>query len=627
MQKMRFGESFPKGADPTNRMDVLKVNQEQEDIPEYIKFGLEIRKTLKSKVEKDGWPALPDQKEIAVTEDLFEASKNEVNKTWEDSVQTLINSKAEDWKKGLNVDDPENKAALDLLNNPEEFNKSFSLRQFGVLETLRTTTPEAWRTLIVASSERQLASIAIMENWLKKGDKENLQAICDKIGLNPEELKLFVDTAAILGKYVDHAYVKQIELADMPGGSDETKLGEEEGAQYLYDLYRDPKSEDIDVKTYSDVFPYEWEKIQSRLELLSVRTKLATDQKKLPDSYNLFADYLEKVGQVYGSKSIKPEELDKAWDELYKMEKKVDNTNCPVMLIPQSCTAVGGEAGKVDAEIRLGLKTKETREQEKGFNKFTNIAQEILDNNRDSLAKDYKVPDVNLNYQPWAFGPNLYWVTRGESGEDQILSHTNAVNEVAIANEVPLLKKMFKKDINRDRYSKAAVTETVLHETAHNVLNSEDKKISKRIGKSFEAGILEELKAETVGMKILFEASQRGELPKGVNLEDQLMAKLGANLDYLKNKSDKKSGSGEPYYICGTAIIGALLEKGLIKKTDSRYEITDPEACVKEISRIGEEVLSFYTNNEGKPADVKEYIKELRGKGQEVLIKDLIKEL
>jgi len=55
---MRFGESFPQGADPKNRMDVLKINKEREDIPDYIKFGLEIRDALKVKVEKDGWPDL-----------------------------------------------------------------------------------------------------------------------------------------------------------------------------------------------------------------------------------------------------------------------------------------------------------------------------------------------------------------------------------------------------------------------------------------------------------------------------------------------------------------------------------------------------------------------------------------
>lgn len=622
---MRFGESFPQGADPKNRMDVLKINKEQEDVPDYIKFGLKIRDALKAKIEKNGWPDLPNQERINVTEDIFESAKNEVNKTWEESVKSLIESKAEEWKKDLKIDNPETRAAFDLLNNPEEFSKNFSLRQFGVLETLRTVNPGAWRTLVVASSERQLASVALMEHWLKNGDKENLKAICEKISLSPEELKLFVDTAAILGKYVDHAYVKQIELADSPGGSVETKLGEEDGAQYLYDLYKNPKSEDIDIKTYSDIFPYEWEKIQSRLELLSIRTKLATDQGKLPASYNLFADYLEKIGQVYGSKSIKPEVLDKDWDDLYKMGKEVDNTNCPIMFIPQGCSSVSGEAGKVDVEIRLGLKTRETREREKGYSKFTNIAQEILDNNRASLGKDYKVPDVNLNYQPWSFGPNLYWVTRGESGEHQILSHTNAVSEVASANEVPLINKIFNENIiDVNEYSEAAVTETILHETGHNVLDYEDKKISKRIGKSFEAGILEELKAETVGMKILYETFKRGDLPNGVDLKTQLLAKLGTNLDYLKNKSDNKAGAGEPYYICGATIFNSLFKKGLIVKKNSGYDIVNPEACIKEISSIGDKVLSFYTNSETRPIDVKNYIRELRVAGQEHLIKDLI---
>ncbi|QQG52514.1 MAG: hypothetical protein HY931_04325 [Candidatus Falkowbacteria bacterium] len=624
---MRFGESFPQGADPKNRMDVLKLNKEQEDIPSYIRFGLEIRNNLKSKIEKDGWPDLPNQEDINLTEDIFEAAKSEVNKTWENSVQTLINEKTESWKQDLSPDNPENKAVLDLLNNPGELSKSFSLRQFGVLEILRTANPDAWRTLVVASSERQLASIAVMEHWLKNGNPENLQAMCNKINLNPAELKLFVDTAAILGKYVDHAYVKQIELADSPGGSEATKLKDEDGAAYLYDLYKDPRSEDIYVKTYSDIFPYEWEKIQSRLEMLSVRTKLAIDKGELPDSYNLFANYLEKTGQVYGSKSIQPEALEKEWDSLYKMGKEVDNTSCPLMIIPQGCASVSGEAGKVDAEIRLGLKTKETKEQERGFSKFTGIAQEMINENRDCLAKDYKVPDVKLNYQPWSFGPNLYWITRGESGEDQILSHTNAVREVAITNELPLLKKIFKKDISNQEYSRAAVTETVLHEVSHNVLDSEDKKVSKRIGKSFEVGILDELKAETLSMKILYEAHNRNELPNGVDIKTQLLAKLGANLDYLKNKSNQKASAGEPYYICSATIFSSLMEKGLLVNKGSGYEINNPEACIKEIASLSENILSFYTNTETRPADVKNYINELRRRSQSPIVQELIKKL
>jgi hypothetical protein len=625
---MRFGESFPQGADSTNRMDVIKIKEGRQDVPDYIKFGLEIRSALQTKVEAEGWPDLPDPEQINLTEDIFEAAKNQVNLTWDESVKVLIEEKAEEWGRGLDANDSETKEAKELLNNPAEMSKSFSLRQFGVLESLRTVNPEAWRALVVASSERQLASIAVMEHWLKYGNPESLQAITEKIGLSQEELKLFVETAAILGKYVDHAYVKQIELADKPGGSEATKLGEEDGAQYLYDFYKAPGSEDIDIKTYSQVFPYEWEKIQSRLGSLANRSFSASQAGQLPASYQKFGTYLEKTSQVYGSKSTEPEVLDKEWDDLYKMAKELDDSDCPITLIPQGCTAVAGEAGKIDAEIRLGLKTKESKEQENSFNEFTKTAQEILDNNRSSLAKDYQIPSVSLNYQPWAFGPNLYWMTRGESNESQILSHTNAVTEVAIVKEIPLLRKAFASEpIDEDSYSRAAVAETVLHETGHNVLDSEDKSISKRIGKSFEAGILEELKAETVGMKILSETIKKGNLPSGIDIRSQLQAKLGGNLDYLKNKSSQKAGAGEPYYICGVAIIGGLLEKGLISQTKAGYEIREPEACLQQIAALGDKVLSFYTNPDSKPADVKNYIKELRGRGQDQTLRDLIKSL
>ncbi|MCX6798447.1 MAG: hypothetical protein NTX66_04540, partial [Candidatus Falkowbacteria bacterium] len=428
----------------------------------------------------------------------------------------------------------------------------------------------------------------------------------------------------------------------------ESKLSQEDGAQYLYDLYKKSdiekidaanpedknvsvkgsENKDLDIKTYSDIFPYEWDKIESRLLSLSARVKNDVQEKKLPAYYEAYGSLLEKTANVYGSKVITPEILDKEWEDLYDIAKSVYDSDCPLMIIPQGCTSVAGEAGKIDAEIRLGLKTKETKQQEQGLNKFTQIAQEMLSVYDVGLDKSRPVPKVNLNYQPWAFGPNLYWQTRGESGESQILSHTNAVSEVAIAKELPLVEKVFdRKNISDEQYARASVVETVLHETGHCVIEYTDKKVAKRIGKSFEVDILEELKAESIGMKILAEAMKRGELPTEIDIKAQLLAKLGANLDYLKNKSSEKASSGEPYYICGVAIISNLLDKRLIVKNNSTYEISDPEACIKEIASLSDEILPFYTNDETKPADVKNYIKKLRNRGQEPLIKDFIKDL
>jgi len=625
---MRFGESFPQGADPRNRLDILHNSESGEALPSYVQFGLEIRRRLQTKVEKEGWPDMPDQREINQTEDIFESAKNQVDVTWEAAVSELIVSQAESWKESLQGSSPEQQAALELLNNPEELKDSFSLRQFGVLETLRSVNPEAWRSLVLASSERQLASVAVLDHWLKTGTPEQLEGICKKIGLSLPELRLFVDLAAILGKYIDQAYVKQIELADSPGGSAETKLKDDEGAQYLYDLYKAPGSEEIDAKTYAEIFPFEWGKIKSRLQALAEKTKLANESAQLPPVYRRFADYLEEMAAVYGSTSISPEVLDKKWDELYAAANKLNEQGCPIMLIPQGCSSVAGEAEKVDVEMRLGIKTEKSREQAEKFQPFIQIAQDLIDRQQANLAEEYKVPEVVLNYQPWAFGPNLHWLTRGESEDSFILSHTNAVAEVAVVREKPLLEKTFpQENINEVDYSRAATTETGLHEIGHSILSASDRNIQKKIGTSFAASILEELKADTVSFKILNEAVKTKRLPSGLDIKNQVLAKLGTCLDYLKNKSSQPASAGEPYYLCGTAIIGGLLDKGLLKKSGGAEEVVDPQAALESVAALGDKVLSFYTNSAARPSDVKDYIKELRAHSGAPELQEFIKKL
>jgi len=374
--------------------------------------------------------------------------------------------------------------------------------------------------------------------------------------------------------------VKQIELADLPGGSEETKLNEEPGAEYLYDLYKNPRNEDIDVKTYAQIFPYEWPKIEARPRALSSRTKKEAEEARLPAAYEDYARLLEKVADLYGSPNVDPKVLDKSWDELYALAKKVTDGACPLILIPQGAVAVAGAAEKVDVEIRLELKTVKNQRQEEELNKYTHLGQEILAGQASTLAKPYTIPRVNLTYQPWAFGPNLYWQTRGESNASQILLHTNAVSEAALAKEWPLLKKAFKGEkIEETAYQEAALAETVLHEVGHNVIPYNDKAVRKRLGPGFAVEILEELKAETIGMKILGAAIKKGFSPAGLEARSQLLAKLGANLDYLKNKSSKKASSGEPYYPCAAAIIGRLLERGLLVKGENGYELGATGAC------------------------------------------------
>ena len=179
---MRFGESFPQGADPKNRMDILKIQSGGVEVPVYINFGLEIRDKLKDQVKTEGWPELPAAENIKNAEDIFEIAKNAVDKTWGASVQELIQEKADNWRQSLNAEDPEMAVAEKILGNPAELAQSLQLNQLSSLEILRNANPEAWRMLNIASAEKQMASITILEHWL--GDKNNdqgLEEITNKI--------------------------------------------------------------------------------------------------------------------------------------------------------------------------------------------------------------------------------------------------------------------------------------------------------------------------------------------------------------------------------------------------------------------------------------------------------------
>ncbi|MFA6410468.1 MAG: hypothetical protein WCW26_02735 [Candidatus Buchananbacteria bacterium] len=599
----KFGQNF--NPDSTNRLDVLKI----QDLPEYIDTSREIRDQLKSTVETEGWPQLPDNLESL--EDLFAGAKSTVTKRWSGGANEVLQKQIPGWLEKI-PDTEEYNEVKKILADSNILAGNLEQQQLGVLENLRKVAPEAWRTLVLASSERQLASVVLLRKWAKDLQPDNFE----KMGVSLEELNLLLDSAGLLGKYFDQAHVKQIELADAPGGSQETPLGDKTGAGYLYDIDSGAENGKPDSKTYGDVFVYEWPKIVKRLEVLADRTEKMIAAKKLPESYLALPDYLRQVAAVYGSKSVSPKELDKIWSDLYEKTNQLAVDGCPIMLIPQGCSAVAGEANKVDIEMRLGFQTKDTQELGEFYNGYRPIAQAIIDQRKDSLADDYQVPAVVLNVQPFAFGPNNYYMTPAESGEKSILSHTNVMRELAANKEFPVLSQTFTDlPVDLEAYKIAANHEAVLHEVGHSVLFEDDKNVRKRIGRSSESNILEELKAETVGMAVLNKKLSELKPDQAEKLaKQQFTAKLGAICHYLAHESSEKGSGGERYYYTGAAVISELMTRGIIVKAENGYQVTDYRQGIEVLAQMGEKILAdFYGNTDLPAAEVRKNAKAFIG--------------
>lgn len=624
MADPRFGEGFPEQFDATNRLTPFK--EKQKGLPEAVQFSHEAREALQKTLETQGWPERP---ELANIEEFFDAARSAVSERWHTHVTELISQKNQEWLSQI-PDNEDTKDIRALLSNPETLDLKMSMQQMGALEDLKNYSPEAWCSLMLLSSERQLAAVATTREWIKGMNEADFE----KFGFQKAEMEVFVELAAIFGKYIDSAYVRQIELSVIPGGTETTPLtriqkekgASEQGIDRVYDLQRSAESEEIDVKTYSEVFPNEWPKIVTRFDAVSKQIKTQCAEGRLPEIYLQFADYLESMAASYGSTNTNPEQLYTEWQNLMKKSRELAEAGFPLMVIPQGCATVAGDANKVDVEIRLGVRTKETTEPEKLLNVITASAQKILDSLTPSLEKPRKLPPVILNIQPFAFGPNLYWMTRGESDEERILSHTGAVREVAQRSEVPCLKRVFSDAVDETKYVSSAIVATSLHEVGHGIPTkpAEDKEVEKRTGLGENQTMIEELKAWCSGVKAFLEVDPNAPELQTVDTKTLAQAVIGAHLDYLKNKSSEPGSSGERYYLCGVAIITRLLDKNIIQKDGNKFALTNPEAALGALREISDEITQLYTANDAIPQNSIDYAEKIKQKKNDPMLQEII---
>lgn len=614
----RFGELF--NPDHSNRVNVLNDSLE---LLEYVDFSRRLRNVLKQESsDKEGrlnWPECPQN--INSLENYIDATKQFVSEKWQESASILLQEKANEWL-DLIPKSEENKELIQLLSNSQEFDDKLRIQQLGKLEGLRNFSPDGWRGLVLASSERQLAVLSLARHWLKNGlTDEQIKSW----GMTKRELEILLDAGGVLGKYIDHAYVKQIELADEPGGTKQTALckkltgGERDGLSFLYDVPRSPHSSEYDLKTYGEVFTGEWPKIASGLKAMAKKVAELLRTRELPESYQYLPAYVEKLIDLYQSKEKSPLNLDKQWREIEILQRELVKAGCPLMLIPGATAGVTADADKIDVDFRLGYRTKEILELESLIeqNRYLIIAQQIVDGYREKLKEIVNVPEMIFNVQPFSFGSNLQFQTSAEAGEEVTLSHVNVNNEVAKEEIMPIINKSFpfeKYGIDPAEYNQLVNVDTVLHEIAHNIMPNDDESVQERVGHGLSAAILDEIKAETVGM-IVFKKSLEG-LPEDKakdKINKAFYAKLLTVCHYLANKSSDKGTDGEKYYLSGLAVVNRLLESGAISFKNGQYKIIDADLGINEVSKLGQELLdNFYLNENSTGSHVTFYINKLR---------------
>lgn len=592
--------------------EVLEMAQEVQKLS--LEIRRQIRESLRQQTADSGkervvWPEAPAN--ISSTDDFFEQVKEAVAKIWTKGVGPRIEGLCAEWipmlqEKVAEAEDPSQiNAMIAVLGNPALLEEKIRINQLGILEGMREVDLNIWEKLIAISSERQHTEMLLANRWIREMKPEVLQ----KLGVTRDELTLVPRLASFSGLFTDKAFLKQMELAEQPGGSSATPLSGTSGSEFLYDISED------EVATYGETFPVELLRVSRNLERIATHVETLLAAQKLPDTYKGLPGHLRTLAEAYSSPEKDPAKVDAAWQAARASVFNLAQEGCPIMIIPGNTPSVAGDANKTDVEIRVALRFTPNEGAKADFDAMRKAALKVNEANRSLLAEDQPIPDVLMSYMPFAYGPNRYYYTPAEEGgaDEGIKHHYNVVGDVAEKNEIRYVMGMLgHEQIDMAEQKKASIIEVGLHEIGHTTMPVSDDAVGERIGQGPEADVIEEFKAETVGMRNFVQAyADKGEAIPADVARRQFLAKLGVQLDALDNKTSDRGSFGERYFWPGAAIVSALLKDGVMREEEGTYVVTDYVRGLKVVAGLGDQLLErFYLNAECTPDNVNKYVED-----------------
>lgn len=573
----------------------LKKLREYKAIPLDIRSGLN---KLWSAIEQNSNTS-PFLDEVYELSDLFEQARSIVEELWQKEMEILVKQFLSDF-----ANNPEASSELIYALTNEDVSRSISINYFGALEDLTIIDKEAWAVLLAVVSEKQNLIICILDKWISD-NRSNIEFIkkLEELEVSIPELEIVIELADSIGELVDLAYVKQVMLSE-----DILNIEKPEAQEYKR-VYADSQGR---YYSNSEIFTYEIEVLVSKFKEIAEDIIYKCKANVLPSNrnYERLAQYLQKIALAYKIKGTDIHQLNKSWQECDEVLIELLKTNCPIFVFPQHISALAS-GNIMDLELRINMRTKETRDIEERYEQLLEHVAEI----NMQYGFDRKPPLLVVANQPSAHGTNLYWRTRGEElGGKLSIVHPEPIEKVAELNEIPLIEKLFPnalENVGIKRYLRATFNETIRHELGHAVLPLDEPIMQERIGKSEYKYIIEELKAETVNMLIL-------QADKDMPLElkyEKVLAKIGTCLDVFMNKSHEEGSSGERYYIPALLIMDELLQSNVISRnSNGTYEIEDPELGIQSIAQIGKYILdNFYGSTlDNYEEMVSEYVSKIR---------------
>ena len=556
---------------------------------------------------------------VGTLEDLIGAARETISGRWQREIAPTLHQEIASWIPDL-AKNEKLAHVVDVLSVPQQIESKMAIRQFSDLDTLRSTHPDLWYSLVRVSMERQNAELEVLKRWTDV----LAPSMFERLGTTKDGFALCIELAKTTGPLVNETFLKQMMLADTSDGSERSPHTGTLGAQYVYEI---PDKDGKYVRVpYIDMFPDTWPALIDSLHKLSEKTARLVREHRVPPDYIELSAYLSTIAKTYGSKETDFPTVYALWQKLAHATHAYLLSGCPVTLSTQEYSYVTGAAGKVDAELRIGLETPKTKAYEYMLMPYQRISQKMAQGYNRALAKPSMPIKVRFQDMVYGTGSNTFWRTQGESNDKTIDVYVDSGEDVARHMVLPIYEKIFGKKLDArsvDIFIRNYVESLAVHELGHTVLTVNDEAIYNRTGTGVGSNVIEELKADVIGMNIFWEHMKESwDMDHARRMIEVLVT---YSLEYILNRTSADGHGTSMYGDGGVVVLSHLLNSGaLTKNAAGLYEITDPSKGFASLLGISEYICALYADPKTTPERVEQYAQYLKKHAENEKVKELI---
>ena len=434
----------------------------------------------------------------------------------------------------------------------------------------------------------------------------------ERLGTTKDGFALALEIAQKTGSLVNETFMQQMKFADMPHGSEQTPHTSAMGAEFIYEVRQ--KDGTYKLVPYIEMFPATWPTLVQTIQALSQKTLQLVSEHRVPPEYTALSQYLSTVASVYGSRETDFSRLYTLWHGLEDAVQTYFQSECPIVLSTQAYSYVTGDAGKADAEFRVAIETQKTKAYEYMLLPYQKIAEKFARVFDRSLSKPSIPITVRFQEMLYGTGSNTFWRTQGESSEKIIDIYVDSGEDVARHMAIPIYERVFGKQLDtraKEIFVRNYVESLAVHELGHTVLSDTDESVKSRVGQGVGFSMIEELKADTVGMKIFWERMKNTwDMDHAKRMLEMLVT---YSLEYILNRTSFDGHGTSMYGDGGTMILSHLLNAGALKKSArGTYEIQDAAKGFSALVAVAEYICVLYADPQTTPDRIEQYAKYLK---------------